>query len=303
MRLGISPGKFAFPIRVSYAVEEWREALISHPREAVAACLEEARKQGIEPAAVGLATAGWVDSASGRVVYATENLPGWTRADLVTRLRETFGLPVAVENDANALAIAEKHFGAAKSARDFVCMTLGTGVGGGVYVGGHLNHGHHFLGNALGHVPIEPGDRSCTCGLSGCLEAYTNAAALLRYAAAGNYSSAEQVIAAAYAGDSTAPEATRTYARFPAMGCAAVVSLLDPELLILGDGLSQNNPLLASRLTEDLGKRVMVWKERKLEIVLSSLGYSAGVLGAAALASSLLPEIPGEKYQANRIQD
>ena len=264
--------------------KDGREALLSHLRETVSACLQEARRLTQKPEAIGLATAGWVDPGSGRVVYATENLPGWTGANPGVSLRETFGLPVAVENDANALAVAEKHFGAARDVSDFVCITLGTGVGGGCYVNGRLNRGPHFFANALGHIPIEPEGRLCTCGLAGCLEAYTNAAALVRYAASGRYASAEQVITAANAGDFIARQAIQTYAKYLAIGCAAIVSLLDPELLVLAGGLAQNNPILLSAVTDELAKHVTVWQQRKLRVEFSSLGYSAGVLGAAAVA-------------------
>lgn len=262
-----------------------RGALLSHLKAMVSVCLEEGNRRGLKPAAIGLATAGWVNPASGQVVYATENLPGWTGASVGACLREAFGLPVAVENDANALAVAEKHFGAAKAVSDFVCITLGTGVGGGCYVRGRLNRGSHFFANALGHIPVEPDGMPCTCGLRGCLESYANAAALLRYAAAGNYTSSEQVIAAANAGDPVAEGAIRTYAKYLAIGCASIVNLLDPEMLILAGGLAQHNPLLVSALTKELAKRVTVWPQRKLQVQASALGYSAGVLGAAALAA------------------
>ncbi len=110
---------------------------------------------------------------------------------------------MAVENDANALAVGEKHFGAAKSLRDFVCMTLGTGLGGGCYVGRRLNRGTHYIANMLGHIPLVPGGEPCSCGVRGCLEPYVNAAALVRYAGDSQISAA-QVIAAANAGDERA---------------------------------------------------------------------------------------------------
>jgi glucokinase-like ROK family protein len=263
--------------------KDGRDALLSHLRETVSACLEESRRRALKAEAIGLAAAGWVDPGSGQVVYATENLPGWTGSNPGAFLHEAFGLPVAVENDANALAVAEKHFGAARTVSDFVCITLGTGVGGGCYVGGRLNRGPHFFANALGHIPIEPEGRPCTCGLVGCLETCTNAAALVRYAAGGIYTSAEQVIAAANAGDPIARQAIHTYAKYLAIGCAAIVSLLDPELLILAGGLAQNNPILLGTVTDELSKRVTVWQQRKLRVEFSSLGYSAGVLGAAAV--------------------
>ena len=267
---------------------EGRKVLLKHLEQCVSTWCEEAQGRGLEPAAIGLATAGWVDPASGEVVYATENLPGWTGANPGSYLQEAFGLPVAVENDANALAVAEKHFGAAKNATDFVCITLGTGVGGGCYIGGRLNRGRHFFANALGHIPVVPGGRPCTCGKSGCLELYANASALMRYADHGSFTSCEQVIAAAHSGDQTAQCAIKALAKYLAIGCASIVNLLDPEMLILAGGLAQDNPLLLQALTEELAKRVTAWPQRQLRVQASALGYSAGVLGAAAVAAVAL---------------
>jgi glucokinase len=263
-----------------------RNALLEHLRQTAAACLHEAGDRRLTPQAIGLATAGWVDPASGQVVYATENLPGWTGANPGAYLRQAFGLPVAVENDANALAVGEKRFGAARAESDFVCITLGTGVGGGCYVGGRLNRGRHFFANAIGHIPIEPAGLACTCGLNGCLEAYTNARALLRYAAKGHFNSAEEVIAAANAGDATARGAVLALAQYLAIGCASIVQLLDPDLLILAGGLAQSNPLLFNALEQNLAGKSTVWRQRNLRIAASSLGYEAGVLGAAAVAAT-----------------
>lgn len=265
--------------------DEGRDILLEHLRQTVAACLQEAQARTLAPEAIGLATAGWVDPDSGRVVFATDNLPGWTGANPGAYLEHAFGLPVNVENDANALAVGEKYFGAAQAESDFVCITLGTGVGGGCYVGGRLNRGRHFFANAIGHIPLDPCGPSCTCGLSGCLEVYTNARALLRYAK-GDFDAADEVIAAANAGDPTARGAIMTLANYLAFGCATIVQLLDPDVLILAGGLVQNNPLLLSALSESLAQRTTVWQQRKLRIASSTLGYSAGVLGAAAVAAA-----------------
>lgn len=271
--------------------DEGRKVLLKHLEQCVSNCLQEAQARGFEPDAIGLATAGWVDPATGEVVYATENLPGWSGANPGEYLRRVFGLPVAVENDANALAVGEKHFGAAKNAADFICITLGTGVGGGCYTGGRLNRGRHFLANALGHVPVAPGGLPCTCGRSGCLEMYANASALMRYAH-GNFPSCEQVIAAANAGDPSAQCAMKALARYLAIGCASIVNLLDPELLILAGGLAQDNPLLLNLLTAELANRVTIWPQRNLRVIASDLGYSAGVLGAAAVAARAWADQP-----------
>ena len=283
-------GELLFQSTTPTPWRDGRDALLAHLRRCVSACMGEADRRNQQPKAIGVATGGWVDPGSGQVVYATENLPGWTGAYPGAYLREAFGLPVLVENDANALAVAEKRFGAAQAASDFVCITLGTGVGGGCYVGGRLNRGAHFFANGLGHIPIEPGGRPCTCGLVGCLEPYANASALVGYASSGHYRSGEEVIEAANAGDRVAIQAIHTFAKYLARGCAAIVSLLDPELLILAGGLTQNNPLLLSDLTGELSERVTVWRRRNLRVAFSSLGYSAGVLGAVAVASAGLAE-------------
>jgi len=255
-----------------------REALLEHLKQIAKSCAAKAPGA----TAVGIATAGWVDPASGVVAYATENLPGWTGAQIGAEVSAATGLPVAVENDANALAAGEKQFGAARGARDFAVVTLGTGVGGGCFIGGELRRGAHFFANALGHMPIVAGGAPCTCGLSGCLEAYANAAALLR--SAPGFTSAEQLIGAANAGHTAAREAILTQAKHLAAGLASLVQLLDPELIVIAGGLAQNNPLLLETLRDELPRRVTVWPQRRLEICVSGLGYHAGVLGAAAVA-------------------
>jgi glucokinase len=108
----------------------------------------------------------------------------------------------------------------------------------------------------------------------------------MRYAAHGNFRSCEDVIAAANAGDSNARCAVRTLAKHLAMGCASIVNILDPDMLILGGGLAQNNRYLLEDLSEELANRVTVWPQRRLAVQVSTLGYSAGVLGAAAVAST-----------------
>ena len=111
-----------------------REVLLNHLKSVARHALDRTRNQGITPRALGVATAGWVNPYSGEVVYATENLPGWSGTQIALPLHSLTGLPVAVENDANALAVGERVHGLAKTLTDFVCLTLGTGVGGGCYI-------------------------------------------------------------------------------------------------------------------------------------------------------------------------
>lgn len=269
-----------------------RESLLQHLVEVARLKLDEAQHGGFEIKALGIATAGWVDPNVGQIVYATENLPGWTGTRLADDLQDALSLPVAVENDVNALAIAERHFGAGQDVEDFVCITLGTGVGGACYSGGRLLRGANYFGSALGHIPIQPNGEHCSCGLRGCLESYANAAALVRFAE-GNYPSAEAVIRAAHSGASQAKRAIRQYAGYLAIGIASIVHLLDPELLILAGGIAQENELLFSDVNELLPGRMMAAKARRLRVAPSRLGYYGVVYGAGIIARERLSSPQG----------
>ena len=273
-------GELLWDETVPTPAQSGRDGLLKHLETAA---LKGLARAGREVAAIGIGTAGWVNPGTGNVVYATENLPGWTGTRIAETIQQATGKPVFVENDANALAIGEKRFGVAQHFEDFVCITLGTGVGGGCFVGGRLNHGAHFFANAFGHICIQPNGRPCSCGQKGCLEAYTNSTALLDYAE-NFYDNAVSLIEAANAGEPRAADAVRSFATRLAAGCALLIQLLDPEALILAGGLAQNNALLIPSLERELSVLVPVWEQRQLKILNSSIGYHAGVLGAAALA-------------------
>ncbi len=278
-----SDGTLLFKSTVETPAQSGAPALLDKLKRVAESATRRAKDAGFDPIAIGVATAGWVDVRTGRVVYATGNLQGWTGASIGEELFAISGLPVAVENDANALAVGEKQFGAAKSFEHFICVTLGTGLGGGCYVAGTLNQGAHFIANQVGHIPIVSDGLLCSCGVQGCLEPYVNASALIRYAGS-SYTTAAQVIEAANSGEEIAREAVQTLARHLARGCATVVALLDPQALILGGGLTENNPLLISVLNDEMAKLLRPWKNRELQVMASELGYYGGVLGAAALA-------------------
>lgn len=262
---------------------EGRGVLLEHLKSITRNAIERSVAAGIQISSIGIATAGWVDPNLGRVVYATGNLPGWTGTGIREELEAAVGLPVAVENDANALAVGERYFGAAQGVDHFVCVTLGTGVGGGCFINGKLNHGAHFMANALGHICIQPDGMSCTCGQRGCLEQYANAAALVRYAGPG-FDSAEAVVTAARNGDAAARQALRVYAGYLAHGCATMAHLLDPELIVLSGGIAQENTMLLEDLRQLMKELVIGSGYRDPRIELSPLAWYGGVLGAVAVA-------------------
>lgn len=262
-----------------------RETLLRTLVEIARARLNDAAAQSLKPVALGIATAGWVDPRSGRVLYATDYIPGWTGTEIARELQSVLGLPVAVENDGNAQAIAERTFGAGRKVDNFVCLTLGTGVGGGCYADGRLIRGAHYFANGMGHMIVEHGGRACNCGQHGCFENYANAKALLEYGN-GAWSSAEDLIAAANRGDVTAQKAVETHAAWVGAGCVTIHNVFDPELIVLSGGLAQKNPLLLQLVGERLQSTDPAWKYRPMRVVASDLGYFGGVLGAVAVAQS-----------------
>jgi predicted NBD/HSP70 family sugar kinase/putative N-acetylmannosamine-6-phosphate epimerase len=285
IKSGISSGEgdLLFSAVTPTPASAGRAILLSTLVDIARGCLDDASARGIKPAALGIATAGWVDPRSGRVLFATENLPGWTGVELGREMEDALGLPVSVENDGNAQAVAEREYGAGRGVDNFVCVTLGTGVGGGCYVNGRLNHGAHFFANGIGHMIIEHDGRTCTCGRRGCLEAYTSAKALLEYGN-GTCTSAEDLIASANRGDRAARRAVEIHADWVSAGCVSIRSILDPEVIVFSGGLAQENPLLLQLVEERLQSADRAWKFRPTRVAASGLGYFGGVLGATAVA-------------------
>lgn len=277
-----SDGRLIFESVTSTPARQGREALLNHVKRMASELVEQAPTSGQRMEALGIATAGWVDLNTGDIAYATDNLPGWTGTRLKHEIEAHLGLPVMVENDANALAVAEKHFGVAKDLGQFLCLTLGTGLGGGCYVNNQLNRGARGLANAIGHIQVDDRGIQCTCGKRGCLETATNAAALLRYAGP-SFASVEEVIRAANRGDPQAVAGVEKLAEWLAKGCRILISILDPSTIILAGGLVQNNPLLIDRLAHALADIGPAYRNRPVQVLASKLGYTAGILGAGAL--------------------
>ena len=263
--------------------KQGKNALIDHIVAITRRKMMEAKSGGMSIAALAVATAGWVNPEEGKIVYATDNLPGWTETHLVRELQQRLDLRVIIENDANAFAIAERHFGAATGVCDFICLTLGTGVGGAVFSGGRLLRGNNHLANAIGHIVIHPDGEQCTCGLRGCLERYANSAALLRFAS-GCYSSVEELIQDAQARVEPASQALARYAEELSIGLVSLVHILDPQLVVLAGGIGEGNSLLVEHLNALLARQTMAPKLRRLRIVASTLGYHGATYGAAHAA-------------------
>jgi len=232
-------------------------------------------------AAAGVGLPGLFDEDSGRVVLLPNLPPDWAGHEVAGPLAATLGVPVALLNDARAFTLAESRMGAAAGCPTVVCLTLGTGVGGGVVVDGRLRFGPHGRAGELGHQVIEVGGPPCGCGNRGCVEAFAAGAALCRL---GGHPTPEAVFAAAAAGDARAAAAVRSVVGRLAVGIANLVTVLWPERVVVGGGVAAAGEGLLGPLRAAVAAAAPLDDPDAYEIVPAALGPAAGAIGAALWA-------------------
>lgn len=248
---------------------------------------------------IGVGSPGSVDLEGGTVKYPP-NFPGWTVVRLGEALHEKFHLPIVVDNDANAAAIGEAKFGAGLDHKDFIMITLGTGVGGGLILNGKIYRGPFGGAGEIGHITIDYNGPLCNCGKRGCVEAYVGAKYLTQRAVeklranpkskildlAGNdFSKVDPRIVslAAHAGDATALEVLKETGTYLGIGLASVVNLLDLRIMIIGGAIAGAGKPLLDAVKESVKAHVLKPMTEGLEVLPARLGNKAGILGAAAL--------------------
>jgi glucokinase len=257
---------------------------------------------------IGVGAAGMVDWPSGHIRWAPNNT--YRDLPLQQALTREIGLPSVVENDANAAAWAEARIGAGVGHRDAIVITVGTGIGGGIILDGRLHRGRTGIGGEVGHLVVAPGTgHRCGCGVVGCLEAMASGTALGRagrlaaqadptgklaaIAGSADKVTGETVFQAARLGDPGARELFDQLGYWLGAGIASLVTLFDPEIVIMGGGLITTGDLLLIPTRTSFQRFVFAREKRKLPPILPArLGADAGVIGAALLALDRHAESP-----------
>lgn len=240
---------------------------------------------GTAPRAIGVSVAGLVDRAGERYLFGA-HLP-WRDAPLRRRLAERTGRQVVLENDANCAAYAELRAGAARGVDSALLVTIGTGIGGALVLDRRLVRGAHGLAGEFGHMQVVPDGLACECGLSGCWEQYCSGRALERVTrvALGKHRDGPEVAAMAAAGDEVARQAFATVGTWLGVGVAGLVSAFDPELVVVGGGVSAVGDLLLDPARAALRGALQGTDHRPVPaLVPTELGPEAGAIGAALLA-------------------
>lgn len=227
---------------------------------------------------VGIGVPGLYDPAAGTVRFLP-NLPGeWSGVPVAESVGRDLGLPAYLINDARAFGLAELRLGAGRGVSTMIGLTIGTGVGGVIAIDGRVYQGRDGTGGELGHQTIDPDGPWCGCGNRGCLEAFTRAD---RIAAACGTATAGGAIERAHAGDRRAIDGMAEIGRYLGIGIANMVTVLTPDRVVLGGGISAGADLLIEPIRAQLKERVRTTSIDHLEILPAQLGTWAGAIGAA----------------------
>ncbi|PWT90962.1 MAG: ROK family protein [Blastocatellia bacterium] len=238
---------------------------------------------------------GTVDKTN-TVVVSAPNLPCLDNFALKAALQEKMNLPVLLENDANAAAVGEMWLGAARGYSNVICITLGTGVGGGIVLDGKLWRGADGSAGEIGHTTVEPfSGPPCKCGNHGCLEVFASATAIVRMAKEDfdkyphstlglDGLTALKVYNAGIAGDKLSIDVFKRAGRYLGVGLANIITLLGPEVIVIGGGAANGWSLFEEEMMEQIEGRVFPSRGKNVKIVTAECGDNAGLVGAAKLA-------------------
>ena len=242
---------------------------------------------------IGVSATGQIDSRKGIVVGTCGNFPNYIGSPIKAALEQDFGLPVTVANDANCMTLGEVWVGGAKGYTDVIGVTLGTGVGGGILTGGRLLEGARGLGGELGHYRLHALDGvPCTCGAAGCWELYAATTALVRAAQEKDpaWTNGRAIFAAAQAGNETVLALLDHWTDEIAQGLAGMVHIFNPQLILIGGGVSAQQKLLIDPIAAKVKASVMPAFAEGLEIRAAQLHNDAGMVGAIYYLRQSHPE-------------
>jgi glucokinase len=279
--------------------------------------IRAAEERGTEVSGVGVATPGIIDPEFGGLTGGAENLPGWKNAPFMKVLHRRLGLPVYAHNDVSATVLGELWFGAGNGRKNIIMASFGTGVGGGIVINGELYAGSRGYAGEIGHMVTSVNGRPCACGMQGCWEEYASIRGILRTArgrlAAGDGGcplaeldrrgelTPEAIFDAAGRGDPLAEDIVDEVARDTAIGIGSLINIFNPELFIIGGGIASAGEPYLNAIQRYLADWTLPDALAQTEVVPASLGYQAGVIGAAVLVFRGVNRYPREQVETRSV--
>lgn len=299
VKLGIVRNDKVLGKRVVTLADEHRDekSLVSYLARTVRSLLGAHDVAEASVKAVGIGAPGIIDFARG-VVVRSPNFPGWKNFALASALQDALGLRVSLDNDANCVTLGEWRLGAGGGVPHMVCLTLGSGLGGGLVLGGELYRGSLGMAGEVGHIVVEPEGYPCGCGGRGCLEQYASRNGLVNFVKEDEYFGAhteqmvndpdlpKEVWRRAKSGDRKARQYYEEMGYRLAIGIGALLTTLNLQLVVLSGGMAGAAELFMPTLLRELPSRAYGPLAGRCRVVVGTLGEDAGILGAAALALS-----------------
>lgn len=292
-------GKIIYSNSVPTYAQMGYEYTVNNIKQAIRDLMKETNTDAKEIEGIGFDFPGQVDYKTG-VVKLAPNIPGWVNVPIAQMIEEEFNIPTRIDNDVRCAALGELKFGAGKGCENFVCITVGTGIGSGLVINGQLVRGAANAAGEIGHIKLQMnGGPICGCGDTGCLEAFASGPSIVamaqEYLKGGKSTKFREmagadgeitpyiVAKAAGAGDPVAKRIFEIVGTYIGMGLVSVINLLNPEKVIIGGGVAAAGDLLLDPIRKTIKERAMVVAGNSVEIVPAELGNSAGVIGASML--------------------
>lgn len=292
-------GKIIYSNSVPTYAQMGYEYTVNNIKQAIHDLMKETNTDAKEIEGIGFDFPGQVDYKTG-VVKLAPNIPGWVNVPIAQMIEEEFNIQTRIDNDVRCAALGELKFGAGKGCENFVCITVGTGIGSGLVINGQLVRGAANAAGEIGHIKLQMnGGPICGCGDTGCLEAFASGPSIVamaqEYLKGGKSTKFREmagadgeitpyiVAKAAEAGDPVAKRIFEIVGTYIGMGLVSVINLLNPEKVIIGGGVAAAGDLLLDPIRKTIKERAMVVAGNSVEIVPAELGNSAGVIGASML--------------------
>ena len=293
-------GKIIYSNSVPTYAKMGYEYTVNNIKQAIRDLMKETNTTEKNIEGIGFDFPGQVDCKTG-VVKLAPNIPGWVNVPIAQMIEEEFHIPTRIDNDVRCAALGELKFGAGKGCENFVCITVGTGIGSGLVINGKVVRGASNAAGEIGHIKLQMTNGPiCGCGDTGCLEAFASGPSIVAMAqdyikggkstkfremaaAEGSEITPYMVAKAAEEGDPVAKRIFEIVGEYIGIGLTSVINLLNPEKVIIGGGVAEAGELLLEPIRRTVKERAMVVAGEAVEIVPAQLGNSAGVIGASML--------------------
>lgn len=293
-------GKIIYSNSVPTYAKMGYEYTVNNIKQAIKDLMKETNTTPSDIEGIGFDFPGQVDCKTG-VVKLAPNIPGWINVPIAQMIEDEFHIPTRIDNDVRCAALGELKFGAGRGCENFICITVGTGIGSGIVINGKVVRGATNAAGELGHIKLQMnGGPICGCGDTGCLEAFASGPAIVamaqEYIKGGKSTKFREMAAveggeitpymvakAAEEGDPVAKRIFEIVGEYIGIGLTSVINLLNPERVIIGGGVAESGELLLGPIRKTIKERAMVVAGNAVEIVPAQLGNSAGVIGASML--------------------